>query len=59
MQNGLTKRLKTSQAKGDQNAIKETMISRSKAVALEVGDMVLVCVTTFKGWSQNPGQIGE
>ena len=29
--------------------ISTTIIEKSRAVALEVGDMVLVCVTTFKG----------
>ena len=31
----------------------------SKAAALEVADIVLVHITTFKGPSQNTGQMGE
>ena len=38
---------------------KKNYDKRGKAVALEVGDMVLVCVTTLQGPSQNPGQMGE
>ena len=47
MQNGLTIRPKPSRLKR-LNVIRKNYDKQSKAVTLKIGDMVLVCVTSFK-----------